>query len=330
MAAAIPVFAPCVKVLPTYAVGYSKALSYCGGSLVKMPMLNSHGGYVSDKAATKIRNAVNWMLFFTSKKRVYSLKERSTFYFYLNFITLTLPSEQKHTDDYIKDKMLVPFLEWMCRTKGASMWLWKAECQGNGNIHFHITSHIFIHWKVVRKKWNQILAKNGYCKVYQDGTNDKGNSATQIKAAKSPEHVGGYLAAYIGKDDRIRMKIRKPLGLPKIKSTTKADDARNYCYGIHSVLKRKVDGRLWACSTNLSNINCSMLGEDVGYKVDDVFNDLMNSADKIQNEKYYSILMYRHLKFKKLPESVKPMLTELITQMNVKEDTKIEVESLFK
>ena len=59
----------------------------------------------------------------------------------MKFITLTLSDVQAHTDDSIKEHMLQPFLYWLQRYYNCS-YVWKAETQINGNIHFHITNVI--------------------------------------------------------------------------------------------------------------------------------------------------------------------------------------------
>jgi len=322
-------FKRCVKVHPTYAAAYVQPLQDIHSKENHLPVLNVHAGTVSSKSAGKIRNGVNWMLYCTEKKRVYSKKEGTTFTFYLNFITLTLPSDQRHSDEFLKEFLLTPFLEWMARTQGCKMWLWKAESQTNGNIHFHITGHVFIHWKSIRKKWNVLLAKYGYCKVFQDGTNDKGNAATQIKAAKNPEQVGGYLASYIGKDDRLKLKIKKPKGLPQFSTTKKVSvNCRDYDYSPHSVLKRYIDGRLWSCSYNLSRINV-LLDEELmcSTSFQDCSSDVASLSEQSREEKYYTLLFYRHLKFKKVGMALGEKIFETLPKIT--ERKYYTVESLF-
>lgn len=297
----------CVKVQPTYSVVYRKFLEAYNRKISLIPLLNKHDGSVSDKAAARIRNSVNWMLYFTKKKFVYSRKERSTFSFYLNFITLTLPARQVHSDEFIKSNMLIPFIEWMKEKHCATMYLWKAESQANGNIHFHISTHVFIHWKEIRWKWNRICATHGYCKIFQDGSNDLGDSATQVKAAKSPEHVGGYLAGYIGKKDKVKYKVRLPKGLPQPFKTKKfSDSATNYYYGIGSVLKRPIEGRLWACSQNISNINVQIDEEErTADEFDDILKDVLQITERTITDKYYNVLLYSHLCLGNIPTHIR-------------------------
>jgi len=78
----------------------------------------------SKQSKTKLANAINWMLLFAEKKTVFSKTPYVSkngdllhyFSFRLSFITLTLSDTQKHSDKYIKEHMLQPFLYWLTRS----------------------------------------------------------------------------------------------------------------------------------------------------------------------------------------------------------------------
>ena len=213
----------------------------------------------SMKSQTRLKNAINWMLLFADKKRVYSKSKKTSFFFRLAFITLTLSDKQHHSDDYIKEKMLQPFLYWLTRYYNC-LYVWKAESQLNGNIHFHITVDTFIPWKSVRAKWNKLLAKQNYCKVMQDGSNDRGDAATQIKSVLNEKQCANDIGGYMSKKDRIALK-----DIEAIKNKRAGyEDSMVHCKFNPEVgpekqdknwYKRVIKGRLWGCSENLSNIN---------------------------------------------------------------------------
>lgn len=238
------------------------------------------------------------MLLFAEKKTVYSKTPYVSkkgdilnyFSFRLSFITLTLSDTQKHSDKHIKDHMLQPFLYWITRYYKAS-YVWKAETQLNGNLHFHITIDTFIHWRSIRAKWNGILAKHGYCKVFQDGTNDKGNAATQIKAIKNEKQtaacIGGYLTkGSIEEKNHFEWKKKDEQERQKIISSGYAISC-NIQNKMHYT--RLVEGRLWGCSESLSKINCFIEESDIGFKDTEreffKSNKLENLGKKIFNEK---------------------------------------------
>jgi hypothetical protein len=175
------------------------------------PIFTKKNDVQSSKSLCRLKNAVNWMLLFADKKEVKTKIDKAApwtkdnikkWWFRLAFITLTLPDEQKHSDNEIKDHMLQPFLYWLQRYYNCS-YVWKAETQINGNIHFHITVDQFVPWKSIRAKWNKIMSNHGYCKIYQDGTNDKGDSATQIKAVLNEKKCAKDIADYVAKKDKL-------------------------------------------------------------------------------------------------------------------------------
>lgn len=260
----------------------------------------------SIKSQTRLKNAINWMLLFADKKRVYSKSKKTSFFFRLAFITLTLSDKQNHTDDYLKEKMLQPFLYWLTRYYNC-LYVWKAESQLNGNIHFHITVDTFIPWKSVRAKWNKLLAKQNYCKVMQDGSNDKGDAATQIKSVLNEKQCANDIGGYMSKKDRIALK-----DIEAIKNKRAGyEDSMVHCKFNPEMepgkqdknwYKRVINGRLWGCSESLSNINIF---------IDETYTEFQKE-EKIffrQNEDIYNlgknIIEREKKKFSKVDEAVR-------------------------
>jgi hypothetical protein len=218
---------------------------------------------LSKQAKKSMNNCFAWLQIISNKKRVYSKKEKKSFTFQLSFIDLTLPTVQKHSDEYIKKHMLSPFLKWMQRSWSCNSYIWKAEVQNEGNLHFHITTNKFIHWKSIRTKWNRILSAHGYCKVFQDGTNDKGNAATRIKAVINPKQISNYVANYCTKKDTFKTNKHFKNREDKFHVSGSCElnghfyQKENYrqivCSdGTVREYKRFVHGRLWNASYNLN------------------------------------------------------------------------------
>lgn len=85
----------------------------------------------------------------------------------LSFITLTI--SQFH-DVSIRDayeKCFTPFMQWLRRTKKVSSYVWKAELQERGIIHYHITTPAWIGYTEIRDKWNNLQRSAGYIEVYR-------------------------------------------------------------------------------------------------------------------------------------------------------------------
>lgn len=141
-------------------------------------------GELSEHARKRLKKALNYMFYLTKEKEITGRqikakiqnyetnyekgeKHQKAVKYKLAFITLTLPAEQKHTDNEIKNKALNHFLTILRRKFKVDMYIWKAEKQENGNIHFHILINKYIHWQEIRYHWNQILSKLGYIEAYQ-------------------------------------------------------------------------------------------------------------------------------------------------------------------
>jgi hypothetical protein len=182
---------------------------------------------VSDKASKRIRNAVNWLASSAEKKRVFCKLDSRTYWFKLNFITLTLPSlEHEITDHQFKNRLLKNFLARMSYRHGLRNYVWRVETQANGNIHAHITSDCFIHWSEIRSVWNDLLIRNGLMKSFAQKHGHSDPNSTDVKAVKSVKDIAAYLAKYFSKGDAAR---------------------------------RNVSGKLWSCSHSLSDRNpCSI------------------------------------------------------------------------
>jgi hypothetical protein len=97
-----------------------------------------------------------------------SKNPRRSYARFLTFITLTLPSIQSHDDQFVKRYILQPFLANLVRLYNVGEYLWKAELQNNGNIHFHVLIDQYIHWAELRTRWNYALQPYGYISNYTE------------------------------------------------------------------------------------------------------------------------------------------------------------------
>lgn len=207
------------NVSPGYAVTYKQYFhNRYKGERPPQFERNKTEGLVSKQAARKIKNAFQWLVIISQKKKVFSINEKKTFTFKINFITLTLSDKQKHSDQEIKKLMLEPFIKWMQYNHNVKSYIWKAEAQENGNIHFHITTNKFIHLMAVRMKWNSLQQIYGYTACQNKQNPIKEINSTDITAVINDSKVALYMLKYFSKSE------------PD---------------------KRAINGMLWNCSTNL-------------------------------------------------------------------------------
>lgn len=299
-----------LHIKPTYSVCIPQRNGYGGRKSDKQILNeenlknNKHTGELSRKAQTRIKNAVNWLIASSKEKSIFVKELDKQIRFKISFITLTLPTtDHCISDHFFKQKLLHNFLNAARYSHNLQNFVWKVEAQANGNIHAHITTDIFMHWKDLRRIWNRILKKNGLIDKYQDKHKkltldeyllmygDKKNSnltqlkksyetgtaenwenpnSTDIHSVRKVNNLGAYLAKYLSKNEEGR---------------------------------RKISGKLWACSYNLSEQNKLIveLCDNQDYKyiecIDNVHikqKDIMSKLDE-NNEQFLvgSLYLYK-------------------------------------
>lgn len=132
---------------------------------------NQHNGRISSAARKKIQQYINYIDSTSEWKQYYSESDQMFFSFRVNFITLTLPSTQIHTDNFIKRNCLGQFITEMKTKHPEVRYFWRAEKQDNGNIHFHLLTNIYYHYEKIRNDWNRIINKYGYVDSYTNSFN---------------------------------------------------------------------------------------------------------------------------------------------------------------
>lgn len=134
----------------------------------------AHLGTLSEQAHTNLLTSIKKFVWVTracniEKQRRHEKRQKT-----LKFVTLTLASDQIHSDNMIKEELLNQFLTELRQDYDLKNYLWKAEKQQNGSIHFHIVIDIFIHWSVIRKKWARIQEKLGYVSRFRNAIKERG------------------------------------------------------------------------------------------------------------------------------------------------------------
>jgi hypothetical protein len=257
----------------------------------RTPIENKVKGAMSRKSSLKMQKALSWMWLFSKYQWGYGKDIKKLFKFKLNFFTLTLSDAQFHSDDWIKIHMLEPMLKWMKR-QGCNHYVWKAETQENGNIHFHISSNTFIHYKKFRDKWNNLQYNSGYLERRKRQGKDLEPNSTDVHAVKKDGQFVRYMTNYMKKDiqERTEFKSEKLLMM--------SNTAIEYSIGMASIaevgigaIRRQVEGKIWACSRELLDIKVSFESED------DDFGDIMIKTQddlKAQWHKHDYCDIWRH------------------------------------
>jgi hypothetical protein len=247
---------------------------------------NATAGRVSPNARRKVGRAIEYLLFLSQNKKLPDTYHGRNYNFKIAFITLTLPSSQLHTDQLIKSECLNQFLIEAKKKWHVNRYVWRAEKQVNGNIHFHLLVDKFIPWSELRDVWNRITNKLGYVDRYRDQlkqyhsggfkvrsdllskwdyksqvkaykigkANDWHNpNSTDIHSLRHISNVKNYVIKYVSKAElstkqSLRYDYLSNLILKKIPLSDEMLSEYDELYYHVSA------GRLWGCSVSLSGI----------------------------------------------------------------------------
>ncbi len=269
-------------------------------------------GELSEHSRKRLKRKIDYMLYLSKERQVSGSRtisktqnfttdyEKGEKYMKpvkskLTFITLTLPSKQEHSDNEIKSKCLNPFLNDLRRKFKVDMYIWKAEKQENGNIHFHVLINRYIHWSKVRESWNRKVEILGYISGYQktmkeffkngfrmsENTNDKRSRAAQFKAYetgkaenwKNPNstdihalykvrNAAAYLSKYLAKDVTKSDRTEKieTLKIQKNEIKKKIDEITQklYLFDDENPESKRLSAKLRETTEQLENIKNSL------------------------------------------------------------------------
>jgi len=120
--------------------------------------------------------------------------------FKFNFITLTIYSTDRNiTGKEAHKQCLEPFLQWMRRVQKVKLYIWKAELQKRGQIHYHITTNKYIDKDDIRNKWNQLQRDAGYLDTFYKKYGRWNAPSTHVKKVRHVRDMASYLTKEIAK-----------------------------------------------------------------------------------------------------------------------------------
>jgi hypothetical protein len=251
---------------------------------------NHHYGRISPVALKKITRAVQYLTFLVPKKRRYHTPDGRSGNYFLNFITLTLSSQQIHSDNEIKRSILEPFLNELRQRFRVSSYIWRAERQENGNIHFHVLSDRFIWWNDLRNSWNYFQERLGYVSRYRLSMQKYHKNGFQVRSdLLNTWPINKQLAAW-------RTGVRNDWQSPNstdVHSLKSVGNVRSYLtkYITKSDDNSDIEGRLWGCSYNLTKLSGPVEFADgqISQELDTLLQD---HRVRIYKTDYYTVIYF--------------------------------------
>jgi len=190
--------------------------------IAQLSLQKSYGGTTTKNNIGRIRRAVNLLLMSAEEKLIWNPIVSKHLPHKLSFVTLTVSSNDVMLSAKEAYKLLLkPWLQSMRRNEGMKTYVWKAELQKRGQIHYHITTPSWINLTVIRKRWNELQQKAGLLEGYYQKRKHYNPNSTDVHAVYKVNDVEAYLVKYLAKAE--------------------SD-------------KAATDGKIWDCSVNLKGV----------------------------------------------------------------------------
>jgi len=172
---------------------------------LKQSSKKESNGYMSRQTRSKVSKYIsNWISSVRLNQATTKGVKRDSNH-YINFVTLTLPAKQLHSDLEIKRKCLNRFLVYMQRKAGVTHFFWRAEAQKNGNIHFHIIFDKFIDKILLESEWHAACEVLGYVTRFEAVYNHRNPPSVNVQKLRKIKCVEAYLIKYVCKTDGYRV-----------------------------------------------------------------------------------------------------------------------------
>lgn len=193
--------------------------------------LVQYTGKLTTFSKKKLKRAIGLMVATALEKEAPNFKTGKTFKFKINFMTFTLPAAQEG----IEDKEIKHCLDnWIKRAKrkfNLRSYVWRAERQANGNLHFHMITDTYIHYESIRNDWNSCLRPLGLIDKFKTKHGHENPNSTDVHAVWKVKNLTQYFVKYMSKE--------------------------------HKEGEAPIQGKIWDCSTNLkTKNNCELLLEN--------------------------------------------------------------------
>ena len=216
-----------------------------------------YSGQMTDYAKKRLKRAINLLVHSATEKEAEHFKTGKKFKFKVNFITLTLPAPQLDvTDKELKKYGLDNMIKRMKRKHHLNNYVWRAERQKNGNLHFHLITDTYIRYDHIRDNWNAILQRWHFIAAFKEKHGHSSPNSTDVHSVQKVKNLAAYMVKYMTKDNN-------------------GNDT--------------IEGKLWDCSKNLKiKHNCELImsGEE-----NEIWEEAMEvKGARVKHEQLYSII----------------------------------------
>lgn len=192
------------KKLITYSIpverGRSNRYSFANNKS-EVDKLAYNTGKLSHGAKKRLKQSIELLIDISPKKWFTVPSTGKRFQFQITFLTLTLSAPQGNIPDKTITKTLLdPLLQTLRRKYKCKSYVWRAEKQKNGNLHYHITTNQYIPYDSIRDDWNRIQEKLGFITKFSEKNGHTNPNSTDIHSVRGIRDLARYMIKYMSKD----------------------------------------------------------------------------------------------------------------------------------
>lgn len=155
----------------------------------------------------------------------------------LTFVTFTIHSPKKNIIGRDAHKqVLEPMLRWLREDWGMDRYVWKAELQKRGQLHYHLTCNVAVPWWELRDKWNGLQARAGLLDDYYAEHGDYDANSTDVHSVYKVNDMAGYLKKSIFKSQSKNASV-----IAEMKKELQND--------------KSIGGKVWDCSLEIKQFD---------------------------------------------------------------------------
>lgn len=166
----------------------------------KLSLKKAYSGKVTKGGVQRIKKAIDILVQKTDPRIIWNPVTKKHFPFTLNFVTLTVSSRKNIDPRFGYSRLLEPFLRIM-RNEGNFSYVWKAEFQKRGQVHYHLATNTFLTWQKIRSTWNNLQRKNRLLDEYAKKYGHFDPNSTDVHALGGIANLAAYLSKYLSKSN---------------------------------------------------------------------------------------------------------------------------------
>lgn len=160
----------------------------------------AYSGVVTEGAKKRIARTVDILLQMSPTIKKMNPVTNRVVSHSLSFITLTIPETKKmYTAKEAYQLLLAPFLRYFRDKNILTTYIWKAELQARGQIHYHITTPSIIHYQEIKDYWNNLMRKHHMLETFKNKYGHENPNSTDIHQVKKINNIQAYLTKYLSK-----------------------------------------------------------------------------------------------------------------------------------